>query len=224
MAAALMAGVRRSVYIGGMTASQPVDPDEAHPRHQAHAHEHAPARTHGHTPPHAHGPAHDEGHDHTACVAGVMTRFEQACAQSGARLTPLRRRVLEQLADTHVPLGAYDLVERLGAAGDKPPPTSVYRALDFLLAQGLVHRIESRNAYLACGRAHAADDVIVFLICESCGLTSEVASHAMGRDLAWATRAAGFTPRTPVIEIAGTCARCRAAAAVPAVPALRAAP
>ncbi|WAC29531.1 Fur family transcriptional regulator [Ancylobacter sp. SL191] len=142
-----------------------------------------------------------------------MARFEQACARSGARLTPLRRRVLEQLADSHVPLGAYELVERLGIAGDKPPPMSVYRALDFLVAQGLAHRIESRNAYLACGRAHGPDDVIVFLICESCGLTSEVASHAIGRDLAWATRAAGFAPRTPVLEIAGTCARCRDVAA-----------
>lgn len=192
-----MAGGHPSVYIAGMTA--PASAGPATPPSHAHPHE----------------AAHD--HDHCACVAGAMARFEQACAQSGARLTPLRRRVLEQLADSHVPLGAYELVERLGAAGDKPPPMSVYRALDFLVAQGLAHRIESRNAYLACGREHGADDVIVFLICEGCGLTSEVASHAIGRDLAWATRAAGFTPRTPVLEIAGTCARCReAATATPA--------
>jgi Fur family zinc uptake transcriptional regulator len=80
------------------------------------------------------------------------------------------------------------------------------------VSEGLAHRIESRNAYIACGRDHGDDDVIVFLICEQCGLTSEVSSHAIGRDLAWATRAAGFTPHTPVIEIAGTCARCKAAA------------
>ena len=166
--------------------------------------------------PHGHdhdGHDHDgHDHDHAACVAGAIARFEESCARSGARLTPLRRRVLEVLADSHTPLGAYDLVERLGASGEKPAPMSVYRALDFLVSEGLAHRIESRNAYLVCGREHGPDDVIVFLICESCGVTAEVASHAIGRDLAWATRAAGFTPRTPVIEIAGTCARCRTAA------------
>lgn len=154
--------------------------------------------------------AHEHDHDHGACIAEAMARAEACCNERGARLTPLRRRVLEMLADSHIPLGAYELVERLGATGEKPAPMSVYRALDFLVGEGLAHRIESRNAYLACGRDHAADDVIVFLICETCGLTDEVASHAIGRDLAWATRAAGFSPRTPVIEIAGTCARCTA--------------
>ncbi|WP_371347451.1 Fur family transcriptional regulator [Ancylobacter sp. IITR112] len=155
---------------------------------------------------------HGHDHDHAACVASAIARFEARCARSGARLTPLRRRVLEELADSHTPLGAYELVERLGASGEKPPPMSVYRALDFLVGEGLAHRIESRNAYLVCGREHGPEDVIVFLICEGCGVTAEVASHAIGRDLAWATRAEGFTPRTPVVEIAGTCAKCRATA------------
>ena len=154
----------------------------------------------------------DHDHDHSACVSDALARAVASCDERGARLTPLRRRVLEGLADSHVPLGAYELVERLGASGDKPAPMSVYRALDFLVSEGLAHRIESRNAYIACGRQHAPDDVIVFLICEACGLTAEVASHAIGRDVAWATRAAGFTPRTPVLEIPGTCARCKAAA------------
>ncbi|MCK0198496.1 transcriptional repressor [Ancylobacter sp. 6x-1] len=155
---------------------------------------------------------HADDHDHAACVAGALARAVACCEGRGMRLTPLRRRVIGALANSHVPLGAYELVERLGAAGDKPPPMSVYRALDFLVAEGLAHRIESRNAFIACGREHGADDVVVFLICERCGATQEVASHAIGRDLAWATRAAGFTPRNPVIEIAGTCARCTAKA------------
>lgn len=158
----------------------------------------------------SHDDAHDHDHDHAACVADALARAEARCEGNGARLTPLRRRVLEALADSHVPLGAYDLVGRLGTSGEKPPPMSVYRALDFLVAEGLVHRIESRNAYLACTHPHGRDDVIVFLICEGCGRAQEVASHAVGRDLAWATRAAGFTPRNPVIEIVGTCSRCGA--------------
>ncbi|MCS0504030.1 transcriptional repressor [Ancylobacter mangrovi] len=147
-------------------------------------------------------------HDHSTCVADALSRAEMCCEERGARLTPLRRRVLEVLADSHVPLGAYDLVERLGATGEKPPPMSVYRALDFLVGEGLAHRVESRNAFIACGRKHAADEVVVFLICDECGLTTEIASHAVGRDLAWASRAAGFTRRASVVEIPGLCARC----------------
>lgn len=139
--------------------------------------------------------------------------MEDHCAARRMRLTPLRRNVMAILADSHVPLGAYEIVERLAAGDSKAPPMSVYRTLEFLVAEGLAHRIESRNAYLACGHPHEAGEVVVFLICEACGLTREVASHAVGRDLAWAARAVGFTPRQRVLEVAGTCAHCRTAAA-----------
>lgn len=152
---------------------------------------------------------HLHDHDHTQCVAGAMARVEALCAQKGLRLTALRRRVMRALAESHSPLGAYDIVERLAAEGEQSPPMSVYRVLDFLVAEGLAHRIESRNAYLACGHPHGDEDVVVFLICNQCGLTQEVSSHAVGRDLAWAARAVGFTPRQRVLEIAGQCARCR---------------
>lgn len=142
-------------------------------------------------------------------MAGALARVERRCAEKGLRLTPLRLSVMKALADGHTPLGAYDIVERLAAAGEPAPPMSVYRVLDFLVAEGLAHRIESRSAYLACTHPHAADDVVVFLICEACGDTREVASHAVGRDLAWAARAAGFEPRQRVLEVAGRCARCR---------------
>jgi len=151
-------------------------------------------------------------HDHGQCVAGALSRVEQLCAQKGLRLTPLRRSVMKLLAETHAPLGAYEIVERLAAAGEPSPPMSVYRVLDFLVAEGLAHRIESRNAFLACTSPHEAGEVVVFLICEHCGLTREVASHAVGRDLAWAARAVGFEPRQRVLEVAGTCSHCRTAA------------
>lgn len=156
---------------------------------------------------------HPHDHDHALCIDGTMTRIEQICADKGLRLTPLRRKVARLLADTHSPLGAYEIVERLAADGEQTPPMSVYRVLDFLVAEGLAHRIESRNAYLACVHPHGDEDVVVFLICEQCGLTQEVSSHAVGRDLAWASRAVGFTPRQRVLEIAGACARCRDASA-----------
>ncbi|WP_035716819.1 Fur family transcriptional regulator [Azorhizobium doebereinerae] len=154
---------------------------------------------------HAHGP----DHDHDECVSGALARVEKCCAEKGLRLTPLRRGVMQVLAQSHVPLGAYEIVERLGPEGDRPPPMSVYRVLDFLVTEGLAHRIESRNAFLACGHVHDPEDVVVFLICEQCGATQEVGSHAIGRDLAWAARSAGFAPRQRVLEVAGLCARCR---------------
>lgn len=164
-------------------------------------------------------PVSHEDHDHASCVAGAVARMEACCAHKGLRLTPLRRNVMRILAESHVPLGAYEIVERLAREGESVPPMSVYRVLDFLVAERLAHRIESRNAFLACDHAHeakdGADEVVVFLICERCGLTKEVASHAVGRDLAWAARASGFTPRQRVLEIAGLCARCRGEAGAP---------
>jgi Fur family transcriptional regulator, zinc uptake regulator len=148
-------------------------------------------------------------HDHSRCVADTLTRAEETCEESGRRLTPLRRRVLEELAESHSPVGAYDIVERLKKAGDSTPAMSVYRALDFLVTEGLVHRIESRNAFLACNRGHDAEEVVVFLLCERCGTVAEVTSGDVGRGLARAAGAVGFEAHAPVLEIKGLCDRCR---------------
>jgi Fur family zinc uptake transcriptional regulator len=152
-------------------------------------------------------------HDHAQCVADTLTRAEEACDERGRRLTPLRRRVLEALAESHSPLGAYDIVERLKGAGEAAPPMSVYRALDFLVVEGLVHRIESRNAFLACVHGHGTGEVVLFLLCERCDTVAEVTSGAVGRDLTQAARGVGFAARAPVLEIKGLCARCREAEA-----------
>ena len=148
-------------------------------------------------------------HDHARCVADTLTRAEETCEESGRRLTPLRRRVLEELAESHSPVGAYEIVERLKKAGDSTPAMSVYRALDFLVTEGLAHRIESRNAFLACNRGHDAEEVVVFLLCERCGTVAEVTSGDVGRGLARAAGAVGFEAHAPVLEIKGLCDRCR---------------
>ncbi|WP_271168883.1 transcriptional repressor [Hansschlegelia plantiphila] len=152
------------------------------------------------------------GHDHRACARDVLDRAERVCAERGARLTDIRRRVLEALAADHAPAGAYEVIERLTHAGEKPPaPITVYRALDFLLEQGLVHRIESRNAFVACSSDHAGAEgaPVVFLICERCGAVGEAATPAFADALRALARASGFRPRAPVIEVSGECAHCR---------------
>jgi Fur family transcriptional regulator, zinc uptake regulator len=151
------------------------------------------------------------GHDHDRCASDAIAHAEQKCAARSERLTPIRRRVLESLLASHQPLGAYELIDRLAVHGARPAPITVYRALDFLREQGLVHRIESRNAFIACVQHHASGDPVVFLICETCGAVGEAASAAVADTIKTASRAAGFTPKTPVIEIAGICAHCKAA-------------
>jgi Fur family zinc uptake transcriptional regulator len=152
-------------------------------------------------------------HDHARCVADTLTRAEEACEERGARLTPLRRRVLEELAESHAPVGAYEIVDRLKKGGDATPAMSVYRALDFLVGEGLAHRIESRNAFLACNRGHDAEEVVVILLCERCSVVAEVNSSEVGRGLARAASSVGFEPHAPVLEIKGLCEQCRRAKA-----------
>ena len=84
-------------------------------------------------------------HDHDACTGDLVARAERVCARRGSRLTSLRRKVLVAVARSHEAAGAYDIIERLAAAGPPPAPMSVYRALDFLASHGLVHKIESRQ-------------------------------------------------------------------------------
>jgi Fur family zinc uptake transcriptional regulator len=150
------------------------------------------------------------GHDHDRCASDAIAHAEAICVARKERLTPIRRRVLEALLASHAPLGAYELIDRLAVRGTaRPAPITVYRALDFLREQGLVHRIESRNAFIACVHNHATHDPVVFLICEKCGAVGEAASAAVADTIKTASRAAGFTPKTPVIEISGTCAHCK---------------
>jgi Fur family transcriptional regulator, zinc uptake regulator len=149
------------------------------------------------------------GHDHERCASDAIAHAEAICAQRGERLTPMRRQVLEALLASHAPLGAYELIERLARQGARPAPITIYRVLDFLREQGLVHRIESRNAFIACVHNHDSGDPVVFLICEKCGAVGEAASAAVADTIKSASRAAGFTPKTPVIEIYGVCAHCK---------------
>ncbi len=150
-------------------------------------------------------------HDHDRCASDAIAHAETICAARKERLTPMRRQVLEALLASHTPLGAYELIDRLAAPGGRPAPITIYRALDFLREQGLVHRIESRNAFIACVHNHASGDPVVFFICEKCGAVGEAASAAVADTIRNASRAAGFTPKTPVIEISGICAHCKAA-------------
>src|SRR5262245_38713286 len=119
------------------------------------------------------------GHDHGRCVDDAIAAAAELCARSGDRLTPLRRRVLELVWTGHRPVGAYALLDQLKQDGRSAAPPTVYRALDFLLERGLVHRLASLNAYCGCvhpGEAH----LVQFLICRDCGTAAELADRRVG--------------------------------------------
>jgi Fur family zinc uptake transcriptional regulator len=147
-------------------------------------------------------------HDHGRCATAAIAHAEELCTARAQRLTPMRRHVLEALLASHRPLGAYEIIERLADPG-RPAPITVYRALDFLRDNGLVHRIESRNAFVACVHNHADNDIVVFFLCERCGAVGEAPGGAVAETLKASARAVGFAPKSPVIEIAGICAHCR---------------
>lgn len=139
----------------------------------------------------------------------ALAAAEELCREHGVKLTPSRRLILEILAREGRPLGAYDMIEKVAAAtGKRPAPVSIYRALDFLLENSLVHRLASRNTYLACGHGHRLKDLVVFLICESCGNVVEATSDALRRDLAALAATTRFVPHSQVMEIAGRCRAC----------------
>jgi Fur family transcriptional regulator, zinc uptake regulator len=155
-----------------------------------------------------------ESHDHELCVEKALGEAERLCARRGARLTALRKRVLALVWTSHSPVGAYDLLERLTEAHGRTAPPTVYRALEFLLKQGLVHRIESLNAFVGCpepSQSHSGQ----FLICRDCGTAAEMQDHTIDRAISTQAAACGFAVEGKTVEVRGLCPACRSIAAAP---------
>ena len=151
-------------------------------------------------------------HDHAHCAADVMARAEALATAQGARMTPVRRRVLEILLEGHKAMGAYEVLQRLGEEGFGNQPPVAYRALDFLVEHGLAHRIQRLNAFAACmhpGEAHAP----AFLICRVCDLVAEAPAAPVRAALEAAAAALGFVVERSNIEAMGLCPACREHAA-----------
>ncbi|MEI6557133.1 MAG: Fur family transcriptional regulator [Rhodospirillaceae bacterium] len=147
-------------------------------------------------------------HDHAHCVSDALARAEAVCAARGARLTALRRRVLELVWQSHRPRGAYDMLDDLGEDGRAAAPLTVYRALDFLVGQGLVHRLESLNAYVGCAGPPAAH-CGQFLVCDGCGIALELNDHEVAAAILSCAGAHGFRVVRPTVEIHGLCPTCQ---------------
>ena len=150
----------------------------------------------------------DLAHNHQNCVSAALAAAVKICDQRRIRLTPLRRRVLELVWSGHTPVGAYDILKHLSQEHDGAAPPTVYRALDFLLDQGLVHRIESLNAYVGCANP-GRDHVGQFLICDDCGSAAELRSHDIDKAIARGATKHGFLVQRSTVEAHGLCPSCR---------------
>lgn len=143
-----------------------------------------------------------------ASVERATTIFDE----KNIRFTDLRRKVFEEIASTTASVGAYEVLDRLAKKGTRLAPISVYRALDALLEAGVVHRLESKNAYFACRRLHQprTGRRPMFLSCETCGTVTETDGEDIFKSIDAASRSAKFEPRVKFVEVSGTCPDCAA--------------
>ncbi len=147
-------------------------------------------------------------HDHKRCLVSAMTRAEQLCRERGMRLTELRRQVLSVIWSGHRPLGAYDILATLSQdRGCKPQPPTVYRALEFLQNQGLVHRVQSLNAFVGCPLPgeHRCGQI---LLCRACGDAAELEEEEGLAVLQRSAEAMGFKVERFTVELSGLCPSC----------------
>ena len=150
-------------------------------------------------------------HDHDHCVEDALAAADRLCSEKGLRFTPLRRRVLELVWSGHKPVGAYALLDRLRDEDLGSAPPTVYRALNFLIENRLIHRIERMNAFIGCshpGESHRG----FFLICADCGNAEELESAVVAETIVASAGKRGFTARDMTLEVTGVCSACRKAA------------
>lgn len=161
---------------------------------------HSPA-----SPPETGSPFAD--HDHARCQSDVLAVVDRKCREAGLRLTPVRRQVLEILLEAHTGLGAYAVLAKLNEDGRGAQPPVVYRALDFLVAHGFAHRIESLNAFIGCacpGETHRP----AFLICRDCQKVAETKAAPARDALTPDADALGFRVDAVSVEARGLCPAC----------------
>ncbi|ARP78869.1 MULTISPECIES: Fur family transcriptional regulator [Bordetella] len=141
-------------------------------------------------------------------VGAQLDLAESLCTQRGRRLTPIRRKVLELLLVHGRSLKAYELLEAMRAEHPGAAPPTVYRALDFLMDEGLIHRLDAVNAWSACHDA-AGEPHDLLVVCTGCGAVAEISDPDMSRQLAERVARTGFALATHETEIRALCPQCQ---------------
>lgn len=146
-------------------------------------------------------------HNHNKCIASALASAEAQCRAQGLRLTNIRRRVLELVWHRHAPVKAYEVLEELQKENPRTAPPTVYRAIEFLTEAGLVHRIESLNAFVGCGKPESEHSG-QFLICNQCGMVAEMDDPRITRLLDKEAEQLDFKVELQTVEIRGLCPQC----------------
>jgi Fur family zinc uptake transcriptional regulator len=150
----------------------------------------------------------DFHHSQASDPRHALERAVNLCHRRGARLTEPRRRVLEIIWNSPMPLGAYAILDVLRDDGRQSAPPTVYRALDFLLEQGLIHRLASLNVFTGCRQPdhrHSGQ----FLICRDCGQVDELSNPAVENLLHAEASSREFEVLAQMVEVLGRCPDCR---------------
>lgn len=154
-------------------------------------------------------------HNHGLCIERALSRARAVCEERGVRFTELRERVFREIASSHKPLGAYDIIDRLAVDSKRLAPISVYRIIEVLEAAGLVHRLESKNAYFACHSDHDHAAASLVLLCVACGRVAETDAPGARDAIACVTQNSNFQVADAVLEIKGRCGDCVEGVAAP---------
>jgi len=147
-------------------------------------------------------------HNHSECVSEALTTAEHLCVDRGVQLTPIRHKVLELIWESHKAVKAYELLDRLKPLQQAAKPATIYRALDFLIEQGLIHRVESLNAFVGC-RCSGHQHEQLLLICKLCQEVEERSAKEVMLALSDEIKQAGFIVYSKAIEVHGICAECQ---------------
>ena len=149
-----------------------------------------------------------QSHDHDRSLVAALEQAAALCAERGVRLTSARKTVLKLLWQSRSPLGAYQLQDQMSKlSGKSIAPPTVYRAIEFLLEQGLAHRIHALNAFIGCPFPNSPHSN-VFMICEQCNNVAEIADAKINQLLKDRSDKLNFTLRSQSIELFGICPKC----------------
>lgn len=147
-------------------------------------------------------------HNHEHCIHKALTSAEKICQEKKLRLTPMRKRILELIWTNHKTIGAYELLDVFKQEDPNAKPVTIYRALDFLLSAGLIHKVESINAFVGCLQPETVHHSVI-LICDSCHNAYEVEAQQVYRKIIEVSESIDFKPSQLTLELHGSCKNCQ---------------